>query len=201
MKRKTRLKKTAPILLIFMIAAIVFIGFLGYKNYQTKHKPTPTPKATGSPSISWKVYTNTEYNFYFKYPANFGNQGGISGPATGTSVALISFTDPETVHMGTDEPFDGFSVYVITKLNSANFNQYINKEIAAMNKAKAANMHNPTKLELTNGVALISKDGSQAYYYLPNSDKSEIVVFAYLQADPAFKQTFDQVLSSFQFFK
>jgi putative hemolysin len=68
-----------------------------------------------------------------------------------------------------------------------------------MNVAKYTGMRNPTRVQLTNGVALVSKDEGQAYYYLPNSDQSEIVVFAYLQSDASFKKTFDQVLSTFKF--
>lgn len=201
MKRKTHSlikSRSTPIIILFLIVLVV-AGHSGYKNHLFTARVSPTPTATPNPTANWTTYTNTKYNISFKYPAGFGNQGSISGPATGTSVGLRSFTDPKTIQMGTDAHFDGFSVYVVTNLKSASFDKYINKEIVAMNAAKFTGMRNPTKIQLTNGISLVSKDEGQAYYYLPNSDQSEIAVFAYLQADASFKQTFDQVLSTFKF--
>jgi hypothetical protein len=201
MKRKTHppIKlQFAPIATLFLIV-LVLTGYLGYKNHLLKTQVSPTPTPIADPTADWMIYNDLEYNFLFKYPAGFGGQGSISGPTTGKVVGLRSFTDPKTIQTGSDAHFDGFSVYVVTKLGVTNFDKYISKEITAMNAAKYTGMRNPTKIQLTNGIALVSKDEGQAYYYLPNSDQTKIVVFAYLQADASFKQTFDQVLSTFKY--
>lgn len=186
--------------MVLFLVVFVAIGYSGYKNHLFKILVSPTPTPTADPTAEWMIYNNLEYNFLFKYPAGFEGEGRyISGPTTGTVVGLRLFADPKTIQMGTNAHFNGFSVYIVTKLGISNFDKYINKEIKAMNVAKFTGMRNPTKIQLTNGVALVSKDEGQAYYYLPNSDRSKVVVFAYLQADPSFKQTFDQVLSTFKF--
>jgi putative hemolysin len=203
MKQRGRVKhlpksRFASIAILLFIVLLI-IGFFGRKNNLFKVQVSPTPAATPGLMAGWLTYTNLKYYFSFKFPSSFGGQGSISGPATGTVTALRSFTDPKTIHMGTDAHFDGFSVYIVTKLGTVNFDKYVDKEIAAMNAAKFTGMRNPTKVQLSNGVVLVSKDGGQAYYYLPKFDQSEIVVFAYLQADDSFKQTFEQVLSTFEF--
>ena len=176
------------------------MGYSGYKNHFSKSKTvSPSPIAPTNSTSSWKVYTNLKYGFTFEFPPNFSNQGAISGPSTGVSTGLISLTDPATVKFGSDAPFDGFSVYIVTDLKGLTFDKYIAKEIQSMNAAKYTGMRNPIQTEGINGTRLISRNGQQAYYYFPTPDKKMIVVFAYLESKPAFKQTFDQVLASFRF--
>ena len=201
MRRKAKHAKQqhlTPIIVLFLVI-LATIGCFAYRNKLLKTNVLPTPTATPNPMAKWMTYTNTKYNFSFKFPGNFVGQGSISGPATGTLDSLRSFTDPNTLHEGTSDPFNGFSLYVVTRLGTTNFDKYIGREIAAMNIAKYTGMKNPIKVQLTNGAALVSKDGNQAYYYLPTPNKKMIVVFAYLQTDVSFKQTFDQILSTFRF--
>ena len=189
-------------MLILAITCLGIIAYAGFMNHLFNEKETvqslPTKYSAQSEMPGWKIYTNTKYNFSFKFPGNFGSQGGISGPATGTVVGLRSFTDPATLQSGSDARFDGFSIFVVTNPGTT-FDKYISKEVTAMNAAKYTGMKNPTRVDIKNGVGLVSKDGGQAYYYLPTPDQKTIVVFAYLQAEATFKQTFDKVLSSFQF--
>jgi putative hemolysin len=201
MKHKSKLFQKRKLITTIILSLIVLLaaGFSTYRNYLAKNQITPTPTATPNPFAGWLTFTSLKYNFSFKFPANLGQQGAISGPATGTSEGLRSFTDPKTVTGGTGVPFNGFSLYIVTDSKGLSFDKYIAKEIAAMNTAKYTGMKNPTQIQLTNGIALISKDGQQAYYYLPSPNKNQIVVFAYLQIDPIFKETFDQVLSTFKF--
>jgi len=201
MKRKIHslIKSRFTLITILFLIVLVVTGYFSYKNHLFKVQTSPTPTATPNPIAGWNTFTSTKYNFLFKHPADLGVQGSISGPTTGTVVSLRSFTDSKTIRAETGAHFDGFSVYVVTKLGTSNFDKYINKEIVAMNAAKFTGMRNPTKIQLTNGIALVSKDGGQAYYYLPNSGQDELVVFAYLQANASFKQTFDQILSTFKF--
>lgn len=203
MKHKGRAKylsvrKFILTIILFLIVLLV-AGFSAYKMHLAKNQPIPTPTSTPNPFAGWLTFTSLKYNFSFKFPANLGQQGAISGPATGTSEGLRSFTDPKTVTGGAGVPFNGFSLYIVTDSKGLSFDKYIGKEIAAMNAAKYTGMKNPTEIQLTNGVALVSKDGQQAYYYFPSPNKSQIVVFAYLQVDPIFKEIFDQVLSTFKF--
>jgi hypothetical protein len=201
MKHKTKHVKKQNLTRVIVLSLIIVtsIGAIGYKIYSVKTRPLPTPIATVNPMAGWLTFSELQYNFSFKFPSNFGQQGEISGPTTGTVSFVRSFTNPKTISNKAGAYFDGFSVYIVTNLKTASFDKYINREIAAMNAAKFTGMKNPTKVTLTNGVALVSMDGKQAYYYLLRPDKKTIVVFAYLQADSAFKETFDQTLSSFEF--
>ena len=198
MKRKEKDKKKRMLTVNFVFVLVVFliVGFSQFKSFQTRDNSVPTP--TPDPMSDWLTYTSLEYNFSFKYPANFGKQGAISAPATGTVETLRSFTDPESIKEEPGSYFNGFSVFVVTKLGTT-FDTYLKKEIQAMNAAKSTIMNNPENVVLENGVALVSQSGNLAYYYLPTPDKKIIVVFAYLQADPSFKATFDNILSTFRF--
>lgn len=60
-------KGFAPIF-IALILAVTLLG--GYFIYQTQPAPKPSP-ASSDKTSNWKKYTNTQYNFEFKYPDDF----------------------------------------------------------------------------------------------------------------------------------
>jgi hypothetical protein len=71
-------KGFAPILLLVGIIVIALIGggvyYLGTKNTSTPAQnqiaATPTPSHLKEPASNWKTYTNTQYGYSIKYPAN-----------------------------------------------------------------------------------------------------------------------------------
>ncbi|MDP3093891.1 MAG: hypothetical protein Q8N16_03965 [bacterium] len=69
------------IIIISFLAFVLLIstGFLYCQNQQLKSMLTnyqraqvsPTPTATADPTANWKTYTNTQYEYTIKYPANY----------------------------------------------------------------------------------------------------------------------------------
>jgi hypothetical protein len=87
-----RQKGFAPVLIIAIIAALVGIGFWGYKagilnislpqkqseTVSTSPTPTigpttgsPTPSSVSTPTTEWKTYTSTRFSITFSYPAKY----------------------------------------------------------------------------------------------------------------------------------
>lgn len=161
--------------------------------------PAPEASATADPTVGWQIYNNQEYGFSFKYPSNFGNQGVVAGPVKGTTVALPTFSDPSTIAEGTDKPFNGFSVWVVTDSQANSLEEYVSREVALMNNSEYSRMQGATKIAIDNGVRVTAPDSPQAYYYLQSPNSRIIVVLAYIQENSSFQQTFDQILSTFEF--
>lgn len=80
------MKQKGLVNIVLIIAIVIFVNAVGYFAFVRKSAPisrqsTPTPARTTTPvsptSISenetanWAVYSNTKYNYSFRYPTNF----------------------------------------------------------------------------------------------------------------------------------
>jgi archaellum component FlaG (FlaF/FlaG flagellin family) len=207
------------LLFILMLLALVIAGFFAYQTqklakelseFKNQNLTTPTsePESTfpmytepNSPTADWKTYTNTKYNFSFKYPFNFGNEGVVSGPysiKSSDSVDIISFSDPDTIREGTDAPFDGFSVYYVEDLNAQSFEEFLLNEKTTMDNAAYASMTGAKRILLDNkGIAFVND--TRGYYYYPLNGGQHALVFAYIQKDNNFRSIFNQILATLKF--
>lgn len=199
------------ILAISTILASLLAGFFYWQNTQLKGQivekmvieeksqetmealQTPTP----DPTADWETYSNNEFGFSFKYPGHFVNDGLIAGPLTGQSNFIRSFSEPSTLREGTDAPFDGFSLYIITNTNTESFDEYISNEIDEMNSNEFSRMQGAVENTFPLGTALLAD--LQGYYYIPTPNNESVIVFAYLEANDSFQSSFDQILSTFEF--
>ncbi len=67
--------------IILVIVIVILVGTVGYLGFVKKSEPiagrlTPTPiqtqkSASPNQTANWKTYTNSQYGFEFKYPANY----------------------------------------------------------------------------------------------------------------------------------
>ena len=81
-------------LIIVVLFTIVYAGIYLYLNSQlnqiTKSSPTPLPAETSvkedDPTANWKTYTNTKYNFSFKYPKDLS----ISPNSTNDFISFLA---------------------------------------------------------------------------------------------------------------
>ncbi len=210
--------KSSNTRLIVLFSALILIfsgatGFLYYQNQQLKsmlatyQAPSPTPTATPDPTANWKTYTDTKYNFTFKYPNNIREvEGGVSGPTNGSPKHLASFSDPTTVMEGTDAAFDGFSVY-IASINNKTFEEYIRKEKSDRENRDVVNwdatgssirsmyQYSEKSWVALNGPAF----PNITVYYLALPDGKNIISFARSNKTKEFLVVFNQVLSTFTF--
>lgn len=205
------------LLSILLFIALTIAGFFAFQTQklvkelrvvrdELTQTPTASTKPTSDPtadlsraeSKDWKTYSNSKYNFTFKYPKYLENRGSIAGPYTGTSIAIQSFSDAKTMREGTDAPFDGFSLYFVTDTKAQNFETFIQNEKFAMDNAEYAAMSGARRVNLlANGVAFVTD--MRGYYYFPSADGKQVVVLGYIQLNQSFKLVFDQILSTFKF--
>lgn len=196
------------LLSILLLVSCIIAGFFAWQTQRlvkelnklntTQITPTPEPQKTTDPTADWKTYTNNEYGFSFMYPPYLENKGNISGPYTGVSTAIRSFSDPATMSEGTDMLFDGYVVYYVSDINALNFETYLQNEKGAMDNAEYASMTGAKRVSLQNkGVGFVTD--TRGYYYFPSNDNKKVVVFGYTQKNQSFKPVFDQILSTFKF--
>lgn len=162
---------------------------------------TPSPTPTDNTTSGQQTYTNTKYGFTFKYPASLSsNEGVVGGPYTGTPIAIKTFSDPATLREGTDAPFDGFTLYVITDTKANNFKEYMEKELLAAQNNPYGDGKNIT---VNHGFAgsSIAINSNITQHYRPSSDEKTIIVFSEIKSSDQnnFAKSFDQILSTFKF--
>lgn len=81
-----------------VVVIVVLVGVVGYFTFVKKSKPIvqqPTPTSTTTPTktftpipistsqdgtVNWKIYSNSEYGFQFKYPSNWRLYDAIQNP-------------------------------------------------------------------------------------------------------------------------
>ncbi len=85
------------ILVIFLVVGILvgIGGLLVYQKYFAV-KPiavaSPTPVVTADPTADWKTYTNTKYNYSFKYPENYSvGQNGFGSDTPEIESHIVAY--------------------------------------------------------------------------------------------------------------
>jgi hypothetical protein len=161
---------------IFILLALGAIAFLYYQNqqlknmlanYQPQTTSPPIPVATADPTADWKTYTNTAYNYSFKYPNNWNLRlfaGSQEQATTANSFAIEGpYQNLQTLQGGPDY---SITITVVAKQPSAvsTPDKLVSSKVIGNNKY----------LEFD----LISS--------MPNQTITDT-------------QTFDQILSTFQF--
>lgn len=65
----------APLIIILVIAILGVVGYFGYKDYLSRPQPvnvvSPSLSTISDPTINWKIYSNSDVGFSFKYPNSF----------------------------------------------------------------------------------------------------------------------------------
>lgn len=223
-------KRSFPVILVLLVILalllIAFTAFLYYQNSQLKQQISdlngklsaisdnqPHIQVTGSTDSgqspvangmeNWQTYTNSKYNFAFKYSNVLSSQTGlVSGSYTGTSTLIRTFSDPSSIRSGTDAPFDGFSLYVVTDLKASTFKDYMANELIAAQNSPYGNGKNIT---LNNDFAgsSIAISPNITLVYRPSSDEKTVVLFSESKVSDQdnFANMFDQILSTFKFTK
>jgi len=78
---KKATNKLIPLLIFFLLVALGVAGYFGWQNYQLKLEkevvdiqPEPSPVVEVDESkVAWKVFTNPDLGFSFKYPSEWGD--------------------------------------------------------------------------------------------------------------------------------
>jgi hypothetical protein len=117
---------------IFMYAGFGILIFLGIiassatstqtpkepERTQNQSLPTLPPNIDVERPVSQKKFINTKYLFSFTHPGLSDQCCTIVGPTHGNSEAVGNLSNPASVRMGADAPFDGLSLYVVDLTNT-----------------------------------------------------------------------------------
>lgn len=186
------------ILLLFLVASLTLSGYFYWQNTllcstePMTLSPSPTPTASADPTDNWKTYTNSVHNISFKYPVDWELKIEDDQAALNASLKLVK--DQATIHMvfgvdgiggqgrdyeGTPINLDGNEVFRYKFHNS-----YDNSETVGITDS----------LKESLGVLMINKKTyilslNYPIKYVSSGESANL------------NQTFDQILSTFQFIK
>lgn len=196
-----------------ILVAGILVGFLGSNvlNLSTNQSaitptsiPTPTPTlATGADIFAdWKSYTNTAFRYSIKYPNDW--KASSFGPGVGTvpldtiqrGLLLTPSLLPPAEGMGI--PLEDISIHL--EVDSAQtsgmmYDAWVND--VKKNVASTTISISETTLSSTKTI-VIQKEFS-AVYLLPSPDKSLFYSIEVRSPTPDYRDTLDQILSTFRF--
>ena len=191
---------------LLLLGGGAYAGISYWQNQQVVNEVVPTfssrPLATADPNTTadWKTYTNTQYGFEFKYPADWDLFTNIHG----SSADLLISLDPHSLfgkHDDTDLPYS-FEIQIYKsisqldwkKLGVSDFNDFLDKY------SKGADPYlvniKLVKIGDKNGFGASAGPnvfGGGIYYYLEN--RANIYEINFFENG----LLIDQILSTFKF--
>lgn len=202
-----------PIAILLIIISLGAAGVLAYQNYQLNQKlskvsytpASSSPSPTNDPTADWRSYTDPVNSAYsFKYPNNFTLPGdkevNISLPLTGNPNEVALAADGTTWKLGTDAPFDGFNVSVVT-LGNLSFDNFVVNEVNAEKNSPRGILSTQTYKMTVDGqpAAYIESEANIRRYFILNKDNKTAIVFSTATRSESFLKIMDQILSTFKF--
>jgi len=140
-KLPTGRKLNPKIFLYGSFGLLIILGIIASTSTKKPSDPSSTPTPTAIPTlppninqdnpVSQKSFINTKYSFSFSHPGLSNECCYITGPMVGNVEIIGNLSNPATVQRGSDKPFDGFSMYVIT-LGSLSPDEYMDLEVEAL---------------------------------------------------------------------
>jgi hypothetical protein len=176
--------------------------------------PTITPSVTSTTSLisGWESYTDPNYGFSFQYPPSDLNCCSISGPMTGETNSILTIANPSTTTPGTNAPFDGLAIYVVTNSEGLTLQQYVEQEKIAQLEVSA--IISGGSFVPSGADRMITIDGQTGVeirgycwdgiprIYIPLPGSNQFLVIATLEkSEGSFDQTLDLILSTIHFAK
>lgn len=173
--------------------------------------PSPTPTPTPNPTGDWKIYTNTQYKYSFKYPADWvgaGLQPG-SAPFPIDSEADSVLQSVEFYPNGLEGAvikYPRFAVEVddpVTNQSLGSYSDWINE----LRESQFYKVTNESQ-QLISGVNVISLEGPYTQgniityhknYFAKSPDNKFFVLITDDEKDQKNATLFDQILSTFKF--
>ena len=153
----------------------------------------------------WETYLGN--GFSFKYPPSMEElaqtEAGVSGPQNTNSQFIVTIADSSTMRLGTDAPFDGFTVYAVENYEESNFLEFIQSELSAFEESPRAKPSGGIQqagilVAGQSGVSLQTEDDIKLFY-IPIPNKKSVIVLSRTNQSAAFISIFDQILSTFEF--
>ena len=180
---------------------------------------TPLPTLTPEPTVTilpeststsgWITYINQAYGFSFMHPDLDENCCTISGPLTGEFEEVAVLADNRTTRAGTDKPFDGFSIFVVSNHEGLSLRDYVENEKAAQIEARNFVLGESNQTGTENAVTVDGQEGisiqgyswdtvTRLYVEFPN--QQYFLVLGWLEeSQGTFSEIFNEILGSFQF--
>jgi hypothetical protein len=223
------MKNILLIILLVFFATVLAACSAGFEpnttpNPTTLETPSITPSPTEPPTLTasatsttflisgWESYTDPNYGFSFQYPPSDLNCCTISGPMTGETHSILTIANPSTTTPGTDAPFDGLAIYVVTNSEGLTLQQYVEQEKTA--QIEASTIVSGGSFVPSGTDRMITVDGQTGVeirgyswdgiprIYIPFPGNNQFLVIATLEkSEGSFDQTLEQILSTIHFAK
>ncbi|CAN5315025.1 hypothetical protein BH10PAT1_BH10PAT1_1380 [soil metagenome] len=211
---------------LIILVLLLVSGYLGYQNMQLQKEVTsmktadkmmvetsPNPVATTDPTNGWKTYTNSDFNFSFKYPTNFevndgSNENGLFVTAQVSGIETVphgSFSVTTDKNSGIDSIINDLynlsnngSYKSPTSVSTYTRNQDINiGGIIAHIYTETGNTVADAPIDHSN-IILIQRDNKYyviSYWYNDTSNLSNDSV----EYGISYQNILNQILSTFKF--
>lgn len=205
----------APIIILILIALAV-VGYFGYKNFWPKPKtsgvtslvstPTAAPAATTDPTVNWKTYTNTKYNFSIQYPKEWYIQATVQNTDGAGYANVTGKDDIISIFLNKSSPVKPAINIGVQKLVGT-LEQWVAKDQQTMEIS-----HNPDYQEIKqyevslNGIKTLVLEATRGdnhtkTYYFKSENENYFISIAEWNTVNVDKSNLDQILSTFKFTK
>lgn len=183
------------ILIVVLVALVAGAYYLGGKKSSLNLTPTSTPNATAN----WKTYTNTKYNYTFKYPSEYHLYTTISAiPGEQASTDLATTCE---IHVAlTDKQPAPFAVAPsVFEVNTCS----VYEPLDLLQKELTDQFHNQLNVRQTEffGLKALSWTSADGEASIKMVEKNKVMYgFSTLVNSPN-QSVYNQILSTFQFTK
>lgn len=197
---------------ILLLISCLIAGFFAYQTqslvkeltvYKLQQEETPAATASPDPTADWETYTNTKYGYEIKYP-NIWRADSLSQGTMGTGSVESTGVDDFLQISLSGQLIPSLNINIETIITS--LEKEIEKKIKIMNTS-----HNPDyknikqyekELNGTKVLVLESDRGdfhTKTNYFSSLNNKYFILVEQIDNTDVEYKETLDQILSTFKF--
>lgn len=182
------------ILVVLLLGATAYLYYANQQlaqvitNYQ-RQTPSPSPASTPDPTANWKTYRSEKYNFSFKYPSEW--QEYLRPVTPGAQyVDVISYKPT---------PISEFTVVYFPDITNLEGWVQATKDSGLINTAISGqkNINGNTFTEVVG----LSSNGEDKTYFIKATSKGYLKIWMEPYDQKTQGQTFDQILSTFQFTK
>lgn len=171
-------------------------------SYSAKLQPTPSLTPISDPTLNWKTYTNTRYQYSVRYPNDW--IANSIGPGTGTmplddvQQGLLLTPPTSTPARGMGIPIEDIHIQIEVDSRQTSGETY-EEWVNATKKNLADTTISITESEIASFKTTVIKTGFKIIYLLSSPDKTKFIFIETQGPTFEYRDIIDQILSTFKF--